>query len=71
MSFGIITWNRNKKSKTILYERRQLHSTHKTKFIYAGIINDVETRYGTSNYELDKPQQKGKDKNVIGVMKMN
>ena len=55
----------------MLYGCTQLHSIHKTKVIYASIINDVETRYDTFNYELDRPYQKGKDKKVIGVMKMN
>ena len=30
---------------------------------------DVETRFDTSNYELDRPLPKGKNKKVIGLMK--
>ena len=30
---------------------------------------DVETRSDTSNYELDRPLPKGKNKKVIGLMK--
>ena len=32
----------------------------KTKYIYVDIANDVETRFNTSNYELDKslPREK-------------
>ena len=32
-------------------------------------IADVETRFDTSNYELDRPLPKGKNKKVIGLMK--
>ena len=45
----------------------------KTKYIYKGIAEDVETRFDTSNFELDKlfsfRQSKGKIENVIGLMK--
>ena len=37
--------------------------------IYKDIAEDVETRFGTSNYELDRPLRKGKNKKVIGLMK--
>ena len=37
--------------------------------IYKDIAEDVETRFGTSNYELDRPLPKGKNKKVIGLMK--
>ena len=37
--------------------------------IYKGIAEDVETRFDTSNYELERLLPKGKDKNVVGVMK--
>ena len=32
-------------------------------------IADVETRFDTSNYELNKPLPKGKNKKVTGLMK--
>ena len=41
----------------------------KTDDIYKGIAEDVETRFDTSNYELERLLTKGKDKNVAGVMK--
>ena len=41
----------------------------KTNDIYKDIEEDVETRFDTSNYELDRPLQKGKYKKVIGLMK--
>ena len=37
--------------------------------IYKDIVEDVETRFDTSNYELNRPLPKGKNKKVIGVMK--
>ena len=37
--------------------------------IYVDIVKDVETRFDTSNYELERPLPKRKDKKVIGVMK--
>ena len=46
----------------------------KTDDIYRDSAEDVETRFDTSNYELecnsiDKPLPKGKNKKVIGLMK--
>ena len=36
---------------------------------YLDNVKDVETRFDTSNYELDRPLPKGKNKKVIGLMK--
>ena len=36
--------------------------------IYKDIAEDVETRFDTSNFEIDRPLPKGKNK-VIGLMK--
>ena len=41
----------------------------KTDDIYKDIAEDVETRFDTSNYELDRPLPKGKNRKVIGLMK--
>ena len=41
----------------------------KTDDIYKGIAEDVETKFDTSNYELDKLLPKIKNKKVIGLMK--
>ena len=46
----------------------------KTDDIYKYIAENVETRFDTSNYELecnsiDRPLPKGKNKKVIGLMK--
>ena len=37
--------------------------------IYKDIAEDTETRFVTSNYELNRPLTKGKNKKVIGLMK--
>ena len=37
--------------------------------IYKDIAEDVETRFDTSNVEIDRPLPKGKNKKVIGLMK--
>ena len=41
----------------------------KTDDIYKDIAKDIETRFGTSNFELDRPLPKGKNKKVTGLMK--
>ena len=41
----------------------------KTDDNYKEIVEDVETRFDASNYELDRPLPKGKNKKVIGLMK--
>ena len=51
------------------YGYRQFHCIHKADDIYEGIAEDVETRFKTSNYELDRPLPKRKNKKVIGLIK--
>ena len=41
----------------------------KTEDIYKDITEDVETRFDTSNFKLDRPLSKGKNERVIGLMK--
>ena len=41
----------------------------KTKDFYKDIANDVEDRFDTSNYEVNRPLPIGKNKKVIGLMK--
>ena len=36
---------------------------------YKDIVEDVETRFDTSNYELDRPLSKIKNKKLIGLKK--
>ena len=41
----------------------------KTEDFYKDIANDVEKRFDTSNYEVNRPLATGKNKKVIGLMK--
>ena len=41
----------------------------KTEDFYKDIANDVEKRFGTSNYEVNRPLPARKNKKVIGLMK--
>ena len=41
----------------------------KTNDFYEDIANDVENRFDTSNYEVNRPSPTGKNKKVIGLMK--
>ena len=41
----------------------------KTNDFYKDIANDVEKRFGTSNYEINRPLPTGKNKKVIALMK--
>ena len=41
----------------------------KTKDFYKDIAQDVEERFDTSNYDVDRPLPKGKNKKVIGLVK--
>ena len=41
----------------------------KTNDFYEDIANDVENRFDTSNYEVNRPLPTGKNKKVIGLMK--
>ena len=41
----------------------------KTEDFYEDISNDVEERFDTPNYEVDRPLSTGKNKKVIGLMK--
>ena len=41
----------------------------KTEGFYEDIANDVEKRFDTSNYEVNRPLPTGKNKNVIELMK--
>ena len=56
-----------KKPNCVRY--RQLHCIHKADDIYKDIAANVETRFDTSDYELDRLQPKIKNKKVIGLMK--
>ena len=41
----------------------------KTEDFYKDVANDVEKRFDTSNYEVNRPLHIGKNKKVVGLMK--
>ena len=41
----------------------------KTEYFYKDIADDVEKKYGTSNYTVERPLPMGKNKKIIGLMK--
>ena len=52
----------------MLYGHKQLHCL-KTDDIYQDFPENVETRFDTSNFEIDRPLRKEKNEKVIGLMK--
>ena len=64
MSFRMIIQNLNiVKSKNCVIWIQALNIYKRD--IYKDISEDIEARFDTSNYELDRPQTKGKNKKVI------
>ena len=68
MSFGI-TPKCKEKAKLCFMNTGSFIVYIKTEEIYADIAKDIEARFDTSSYELDRPSPKGKNKKVIGIMK--
>ena len=60
-----------KNTKLCYMNRHSFIVLVKTDDIYKDIAEDVETRFDTSNFEIDRPLPKGKNKKVIGLIKMN
>ena len=52
----------------MLYEYRQFHCIYKIDDICKDIAEDVEARFDTSKYELDRPLPKWKMKKQILLM---
>ena len=59
----------DEKAKLCYMDTDSLVVSIKIDDIYKDIAEDVENRFDTSNYELDRPLPKGKNKKVIGIMK--
>ena len=53
----------------MLYRYRRFFVYIKTDVIYDHVEENVEARFDTSNYKLERLLPKGKNKNVIGLMK--
>ena len=64
MSFGMIMENQNmvKKQSLFYMDTSSFIVYIKTDDIYQDIAEDVETRFDSSNYELDRPLLKRKNK---------
>ena len=58
-----------KKAKLCYMDRDSFILYIKTDAIYKDIAEDVQTRFDTSNYQLERPLPKGENKKVIGLMK--
>ena len=63
------TWYDYVKPKLCYMDKDSFIVYIKTDDIYKDIAEDVETRFDTSNYELDRLLPKAKNKKVIGLMK--
>ena len=63
----ILNLSQQKKEETICCQNQIAYI--KTDDIYKEISEDVETRFGTWNYDLDRSLPKGKDKKVIGLIR--
>ena len=59
----------DKRAKLCYMDTDSFTAYKKTDYIYKDIAEDVETRFETSNYELERLLRKGKNKKVIGLMK--
>ena len=53
----------------MLYGHSSFIINIKTKDFYKDISSDVDKRFDTSNYEVNRPLPTGKNKKVIGLMK--
>ena len=56
-----------RKQNCVIWIQIQFHCMHKNRCIYKEILKVIETRFDTSNYELDKQFPAGKNKNVLGL----
>ena len=61
--------NYGEKAKLCHLDTDRFNVYIETDDIYKDTTEDVETRFDTSNYELDTPLPKGKNKKVIRIMK--
>ena len=57
------------KIKLCYMDTDSLISFIKTEDFYEDVANNVEKRFDTSNYEVDRPVPTGKNKKVIGLMR--
>ena len=55
-------------SKIMLQGQKQFYDVHKKEDIYLDIAKDVQIKFDDSDYQLDRPLPKGKNKKAIGLM---
>ena len=67
--YGYLKRKYEDKIKLCYMDTDSLISIIKTEDFYEDIANDVEKRFDTSNYEVDRPLPMGTNKKVIGLMK--
>ena len=67
MNFGLIILNQT--IKLCCRDTNNFIIHIKTVDIYEGIADDIEIRFDTSNYGVDRPLSIGKNKKAIGLMK--
>ena len=70
MSFGMIMVKYGEKTKLCYIDTDIFIVYIKSDDIYKDIAEVVETRFDTSNYELNRPFPKQKNENVTGLMKV-
>ena len=61
--------NYGKKMQNYVNGHKKLYSIHKSRRHLLRYCQNVEARFDTSNYKLNRPLPKGKNKNEIGLMK--
>ena len=62
-------WYDYMKPKLYYMDTDSFITTIKMNYFHKDIANDVENRFDTSNYELNRPLPMGKNKKVVGLMK--
>ena len=62
-------WKYGEKAKLYYVDTDSFTFQPKADNIYNDITEDVKTRFGTSNYELDRSLPKWKNKKVVGLTK--
>ena len=52
----------------MLHGQKQFYGVHKKEDIYLDIAKDVQIKFDDSDYRLDRPLPKEKNKKAIGLM---
>ena len=56
-----------RKQSCLIWIQTRFHYIHKNRWYLQTYCRRVESRFDSSNYELEKPLQKGKSKKVTGL----